>query len=135
MPRPTSEQLFAALSVAIGQKHVPRPISAYEALCWILDDDVTCGSRAMRRRMFWRLTSDLRWEFEKIFYVQLTAPNSPWLFSKVLAGSKTTRRCVRTLRWCAVRHLLHLPGASLTAERAYYSLRDIYESFSIIRVA
>ena len=127
LPLPTREQLAALLDVALGQRRLPRPIVAYESLCWLLDDRRGRGDRTIRRRIFRGLVRDLQREFDLVYTRQMSAENGPWSFPEVHQASLRSRRMVRSLKWCAFRHLLHLPGAASAAEQIFLSLRDYYE--------
>jgi hypothetical protein len=100
-------------------------MSTYEALCWLLDDDLARGGRRWRRRVFREILRGLEREFQELYCRQLTSDGT-WGFATVFGAAQRTRKSFRALRWAAVRHSLHLPGAVDSAERAFASLREIH---------
>jgi hypothetical protein len=124
--RPPVEQLRAVLAIAMGQKvGAGRPMSTYEALCWLLDDGLARGGRHWRRRVFREILRGLEREFQELYCRQLTSDGT-WGFATVFGAAQRTRKSFRALRWAAVRHSLHLPGAVDSAERAFAALREIH---------
>jgi hypothetical protein len=120
------EQLRVVLAIAMGRKAgASCPMSTYEALCWLLDDGLAHGGRHRRRRVFREILRGLEREFQDLYCRQLTSDGT-WRFATVFGAAQRTRRAFRALRWAAVKHLLHLPGAANSAERAFVSLWEIH---------
>ena len=124
-PRPTREQLRNVLAVALGNRQPaePRPLSTYEALAWLLRDDIgNQAVRGVRRSLYRKLVRDLAGEFDRIYSERLVASNGPWDFPDVYAASERARACIRRMRWCAFEHLFRLPGASASSVQAYEAM-------------
>jgi hypothetical protein len=123
-PQPTREQMRHILSIMFdsGSRAEPLPFSAFEPLGWLLRDDVgSRGIRGVRRRVYRTLVRRLEFEFEQIDRERLSAANGPWTLESIYKDRRDTRKCIRELRWCAMRHFLHLSGASEASQAAFSS--------------
>ena len=121
-PQPTREQIRQILSITFDQaiRTKALPFSAFEPLEWLLRDDVgSRGIRGIRRRVYRTLVGRLEFEFEKIDRERLSASNGPWTLESVYRDRRDARKCVRELRWCAMLHVLRLPGASKASKAAF----------------
>lgn len=69
--------------------------------------------------MYCRLVRKLSLEFNRIYDDRLIWANSPWDFQSIFERKIEAAKCIRRMRWCAIRHFLHLPGTNDASERAY----------------
>jgi hypothetical protein len=121
-PESTREQLRHVLAIMFGQSlgAGPLPFSAFEPLGWLLRDDVgNSGIRGVRRHVYRTLVRRLEFEFEQIDRERLSAANGPWTLESIYKDRRDARKCIRDLRWCAMRHFLHLPSASRSSQTAF----------------
>jgi hypothetical protein len=82
--------------------------------------------RAVRRGIYLKLLRDLAREFDRIYTDRLVALNGPWDFKDVYIASEQSRKCLRRMRWCAFRHLLHLPGVTARSAKLYEKMRELF---------
>jgi len=121
-PRTTREQMRRVLSIMFdsGLRAAPLPFSTFEPLGWLLRDEAgTPGIRRVRRRVYRTLVGRLEYEFEQIDRERLSAANGPWTLESIYKDRRDARKCIRELRWCAMRHFLRLPGASVASQTAF----------------
>jgi hypothetical protein len=124
----TREQLCNILAVALraappGKR---RPLSTYEPLAWLLGDDASDRKlRRLRRTLYRKLVADLAVEFEAIYAERLVTSNGPWDFPDVYKASQRARKCIRSMRLCALQHTLYLPGACARSIEAYRKLSEL----------
>jgi len=121
-PQPTREQMRHILAIMFDRtpRAEPLPFSAFEPLGWLLRDDVgNLGVRGIRRRVYRTLVRRLQFEFEQIDRARLSAANGPWTLESIYKDRRDARKCIRELRWCAMRHFLHLPSASEASQAAF----------------
>jgi hypothetical protein len=129
-PSISREQLRVVLAIAMGRKvDAGCPMSTYEALGWLLDDDLARGGRHWRRRVFREILRGLEREFQGLYSRQLASAGT-WDFPTVFDAAQRTKKGFRALRWAAVKHLLRLPSALDSAERAFASLREIHRKIT-----
>lgn len=124
---PNREQLRHVLGAALGNcEQVPRPLSAYEPLEWLLREPAANGQvRRARRSLYRKLVSDLAREFDRVYQQRINAANGPWTFEEIYEASGRAKRCIRRMRWCAFLHALHLPSASAASGRAYGEMLEL----------
>lgn len=121
-PQPTREQMRHILSIMFDQtsREKPLPFSAFEPLGWLLREDVgNRGIRGVRRRVYRALVRRLQFEFEQIDRERLNAANGPWTLESIYKDRRDARKCIRELRWCALRHFLRLPSTSEASQAAF----------------
>src|SRR5690349_19370742 len=84
--QPTHEQLCNVLAVALGSRRPAegRPLSTYEPLAWLLQDEHRDRkTRRTRRLLYRKLVRDVAAEFDLIYSERLVATNGLWDFPDV----------------------------------------------------
>lgn len=124
----TREQLAHVVAVALSsaQPGQRRPLSTYEPLAWLLQDDVNDRRlRRARRLLYRKLVRDLAAEFDAIYSERLASCNGPWGFSDVYVAVGRVRKCIRRMHWCAFQHMLRLPTACTGSGEAYHRIMEL----------